>query len=289
MAQKYTGPHSPGTSSTWDGARRSRAGARANALFIAPIPLLFTGWGQDPSGLAMDLSAFFALIAAAKLTRDGLRAEDAYLARVTARRPALPRKALGAALLGLGLFLAGLPSIGGGLVLAALGAALHVGAFGFDPWRNKLPGGAPVWQAERVARAVDEAESHLASMRKAIEGTGDRKLVTRVDQFIATARRLFRRIEQDPRDLPQARRWLGVYLLGAQEAARKYADLSAKARTEQDRAQLVALLDDLDQGFAQRTETLLLDDRADLGIEIDVLRERLDREGLALKALEETE
>lgn len=266
----------------WSGRPRSRVGARANALYIAPVPLLFTAFGQDPAGLVLDLAAFFVLVGAAWMTREGLRAEEAYAARKTARRPALPRKLMGAGLTGIGLALAGLPAIGGAIILAILGGALHVAAFGIDPLRNKHPEGAPSWQSERVAAAVDEAEAHLAEMRAAVARTGDRKLLTRTDRFADTARRLFRRVEHDPRDLPQARRWLGVYLLGARDATRKYADLSQKQDYGVARAEFVALLNDLEDGFARRTETMLLDDRSNLDLEIDVLRERLAREDVAM-------
>ncbi|QFU09306.1 5-bromo-4-chloroindolyl phosphate hydrolysis protein [Rhodobacteraceae bacterium THAF1] len=283
MAQRFGGAHSPGAAKTdWSRKRRSRVGARANALYIAPIPLLFTAFGQNPAGLAFDLAAFFTLMGAAYLTREGLKAHDAYDARTTARRPAIPRKMLGAALTGAGLLLAGLPSLGGGIILAILGTALHVAAFGIDPLRNKMPGGAPAWQSERVAAAVDEAERHLADMRTAIAGTGDRPLLIRTDSFAETARGLFRRVEQDPRDLAQARRWLGVYLLGAKDAAQKYAALAARSDAKTARTEFMTLLNDLEQGFARRTETMLLDDRSDLDVEIEVLRERLDREGLAM-------
>ena len=48
----------------------------------------------------------------------------------------------------------------------------------------------------------------------------------------------------------------------------------------QARADYEALLTDLEQNFAARTQKLLLDDRSDLTVEIEVLRERLDREGV---------
>ena len=76
------------------------------------------------------------------------------------------------------------------------------------------------------------------------------------------------------------RRYLGVYLQGAQDATSKFADLYARQRDETARAGYIALLDDLEQNFMLRTETLRSNDRQDLDIEIDVLRERLEREGL---------
>ncbi len=277
----------PGPATGWSKRRPIRAGARTNALYVAPVPLLFTGWGAGPAGLALDLAAFFVLIAAAHSTREGIRAEMAYEERAAARRPALPRKLLGAALTGAGLALAGLPAVGGAIVLAGLGIALHVGAFGIDPLRNKRPEGAEAWQSERAADAIDLAEAHLAEMRRQIERTGDRPLLARVEQFAATARGLFRKVERDPRDLPKARAWLGVYLRGARDAAAKYADLAQDGAGPEARAEFVALLDDLEQGFARRTDAMLLDDRSDLDVEIEVLRDRLRRDDLAPAARSE--
>jgi hypothetical protein len=60
----------------------------------------------------------------------------------------------------------------------------------------------------------------------------------------------------------------------------KFADIYARTRDPQVRADYEALLDDLEKEFAARTEKLLLDDRTNLDIEIEVLRERLEREGV---------
>ncbi len=266
----------------WHGRRRSRAGARVNALFIAPVPLLFRAFGSEPVGLFFNLLAFGALMAAAYFTREGLRAEDAYDARSVARRPTLPRKLFGAALTGGGLALAGLAGgdVVASVVFAILGIGLHVMAFGADPLRDKGGPGLDRFQSDRIARAVDEAEAYLAEMQGLIAPLADRGLTDRVERFSTTARRLFRIVEADPRDLAGARRWLGVYLLGARDATEKFAALYARRRDRGVRADYVALLDDLETGFARRSETMLLDDRSDLDIEIEVLRDRLARETL---------
>lgn len=135
-------------------------------------------------------------------------------------------------------------------------------------------------QSNRVARAVDEAEGHLAAMKDAILRAGDRNLEARVERFQATAREMFRTVENDPRDLVAARRYLGVYLLGAKDATAQFADIWARSRDPKARADYEALLDDLEANFAARTRTLLEDDRSALDIEIEVLRERLQREGI---------
>lgn len=259
---------------------------RVNLLFLAPAPLVLTAFFRDPVGLAFNLGAFGVLMLAAWLTREGLLAEEAFEARTVARRPAFPRKIAGSALTGAGLFVAGFGAgqgIVNSVIFAVLGAALHLMAFGPDPLTDKGIEGVDSFQTDRVARAVDEAERHLAAMREAIARTGERMLVGRVERFQATARAMFRQVEQDPRDLTAARRYLGVYLLGARDATVKFADLYARTGDRKARSDYEALLDDLEREFAARTERLLLDDRTNLDIEIEVLRERLARDGIQAK------
>ena len=262
----------------WSSRRPRKMGARVNALFVAPVPLVLLAFGEDPAGLALDLAAFGVLMGAAVMTREGVKAEMAYDARKIARRPALPRKILGALLTGLGLGLAGAADPVAGGVFTVLGVALHLMAFGPDPLRDKGHEDVDAFQADRVSRAIDGAEARLAAMRDAIRRTGDPALISRVERFSGAARRLFRRVEADPRDLPAARRWLSVYLQGAADATGAFADLDR--HNDAARRDYLTLLDDLEEGFAKRTEAMLLDDRGDLDIEIKVLRDRLARERL---------
>ena len=266
----------------WHGKRRMRSGARLNALFVAPFPLVIFAFGKDPVGLALNLLAFGVLMGAAFLTREGVRAEEAFEARKVARKPALPRKILGSILTGLGLGIAGAGSgdLMAAVVLGLLGTGLHAMAFGPDPLRDKGAEGVDAVQADRVARAVDEAERHLSDMRATLSRIGDRELDARLERFTNAARTMFRQVESDPRDLAGARRWLGIYLLGARDATAKFADLHLRRPDPAVRGDYLTLLDDLEDGFATRTRTMLLDDRSDLDVEIEVLRDRLARDGV---------
>ena len=87
-------------------------------------------------------------------------------------------------------------------------------------------------------------------------------------------------VEDDPRDLSSVRKYLGVYLLGARDATVKFAEIYAKSGDQAAKADFEALLEDLSNNFAERTKSLLNDDRTDLDVEISVLRDRLAREGL---------
>ena len=77
-----------------------------------------------------------------------------------------------------------------------------------------------------------------------------------------------------------ARRYLGVYLMGARDAAVKFADIYSRTQDRGAKSDFMMLLTDLEESFGQKTEKLLLDNNADLSVEIEVLRDRLQREGV---------
>ncbi len=283
MSQRFGGRYSPNSAQSTPTAptRPHPVGARVNLLFVLPFVFAITGFFKSPLGLTLNLVAFAVLMLAAWLTREGVLAHAAYAARSVARKPAIPRKIFGSVLMGLGLGLAAFSAgPGAALLLGALGGVLHFGAFGSDPLRDKGMEGVDLFETDRAAKAVEEAETYLAEMAEAIKRSGDRTLSRRIDSFSATIRPLFRAIENDPRRLNSARRYLGLYLLGARDATVKFAELHARSPDPQARAEYEALLDDLEQRFTLRREALLESDRTDLEIEIEVLRERLDREGL---------
>lgn len=281
MNRRYGGKYSPGAAQgpgPLQTARPARSGARVNLLFLLPFVLPFTAFRQEAAGLAADLVAFGILLLSAWLTREGERAHEAWEARSIARRPAIPRKIFGAILSGLGIGLAAwAPGTGplAPLLLGALGAGLHLIAFGPDPLSDKGMEGVDAFQTERVATAVAEAEKHLAAMREAALPIADREVMDRIERFAATARAMFRTVENDPRDLTAARRYLSVYLDGARAATAQFARLH---RDPTARADYLALLDDLDSRFAQKAEALLSNDRNRMDVEIEVLRERLAQE-----------
>ncbi|MFK7753673.1 MAG: 5-bromo-4-chloroindolyl phosphate hydrolysis family protein [Sedimentitalea sp.] len=288
MAKRFGGKFSPdGESDTSQApllqAQVDPVDARVNVLFVPAVILVFTSLNEGAIGLALGLVAAATLTLAAWLLRDGLRAEAAYNARKVARRPAFPRKIAASVLTGLGVAIAAFANDAGVIAPVIYGVvtgALHATAFGIDPLKSKGMEGIDTFQQDRVARAVDEAETHLRAMSDAIKRAGDRKMEARVERFQSTARDLFRTVEEDPRDLTAVRKYLTVYLLGARDATIKVADIQSRQDDPQARSDYLTLLDDLEQNFAARTQKMMLDDRTDLSVEIDVLRDRLKREGV---------
>ncbi len=293
MAKRFGGKYSPDgqkSAGPRDQVQSDRqiavSSGRVKLLYVPAIVLAATSLNEGPVTLVTALVGAAVLTLAAWLLQEGLEAEAAYNARKVARRPALPRKMLATVLTGVGVAIAAYTGDSGtvGSILYGIAAAgLHTATFGIDPMTDKRMEGVDTFQQDRVARVVDEAEAHLDVMKLQIEAVSDRRLTERVEDFQIIARRMIRTVEEDPRDLSGARKFLGVYLMGARDATVKFVDLYTRKKDADVRADYEALLDDLEQNFAARTDKMLLDDRSDVDIEIKVLRDRLQREGVSLK------
>jgi hypothetical protein len=291
MAKSYGGQHSPGV----PGRNRVEAdapsgpGFRAWMMFAAPLPLVLRLYGRivagDPAGILRTAIAFVLLILGAFLLREGLKAEVAWSASATARRPAFPRKGFAAILCGLGV---GAATWGGAagpalpVTLAVLAALLHGFAFGLDPMRDKGEAGLDTLAGRRAAAAIADGEAELDALLASANRLRDRVLRQRIEGFAATAREMFDAVERDPRDLIGARKYLSVYLSGARKATEKFVALYETTGDTSARADFEGLLADLQANFDAGRAEMLLDDKADLDVEIEVLRDRLQADRASL-------
>ena len=303
-AKRFGGKHSPGGDPTTGAAQpvnkfRGRKAAsvdvRSLALFVLPTPILFAAIGEISTGNALRMSvllfAYVCLMLGAWLVREGQRAHAAYDARDIARPPAFPRKLVAAGLAGIGVLTASWMTKTTGSVLevgahmtqailfGVLTAGAHILAFGIDPMRAKgLGTGIEQAELERVTAALDKAEGKLKSIEDLAHQMRDREIDRKVAALNANVRDMIAIVEKDPRDLSRARKCLGVYLKGAEEATRKYAENHERLNDAKLRTDYLDLLEDLDRGFARGKDKLLIDDRTDLEVEIEVLRDRLEQE-----------
>ncbi|MEP4980899.1 5-bromo-4-chloroindolyl phosphate hydrolysis family protein [Ascidiaceihabitans sp.] len=299
MAKRFGGQYSPDgetsdldavTPGAYDKADVSPVGARANVLFMPAIPMVFLSLNDGAIGLVAGLGAAAVLTLAAWLLRGGLQAEAAFNARKVARKPGIPRKMFASALTGIGIAMAAFrvePGVIAPVLYGLAAMGLHVAAFGIDPLRSKGMAGIDTHQQDRVAKVVDKAEAYLDEMTDAMRRANDRRMEQKLQGFQNKARDLIRTVEEDPRDLTAARKYLGVYLKASRDATIKFADIYSRTQNARAREDYATLLDDLSAGFDARTKKLLLEDRGDLNVEIDVLRERLQREGVPVRPSDE--
>jgi len=278
------------------GRKAASVDIRAMLLFVLPTPILLAAFNAIGDGaplrLVFLLVAYVSLMLGAWLVREGQKAHDAYDARDIAKAPAFPRKLVAAFLAGIGVFLASWMSAPAesflqfsgqfftALIFGVIAIAAHIVAFGIDPMKAKgLESGIHAAELERVTTALDKAESKLKNIEALAHQLRDREIDDRVGRLNATVRDMISIVEKDPRDMSRARRYLGVYLKGAEDATRKYAENHERLDDPKIREDYMALLTDLEASFKRGKDTLLLDDKTDLEVEIEVLRDRLGQEG----------
>jgi len=299
-AQRYRGEHSPDPASNEPHieapkpmsmprrkAVKRPGGIAVSLLFLAPFPLLLSGFAKISNAAPIEAATAFgtyALFVLAGWTlREGLKAEAAYNERKIARAPMFPRKIIAAGLSGAAVLLAAwlgwgqnmFTSIGFG----ALAVGAHLVAFGLDPMRRKGLVGFNEYETDRVARAVEKAEAIIDEIESTAARINIRSVERKVEGLLNSVREMLRVVEQDPRDLTRARKYMSVYLSSARDATVKFAELNERSRDTVKQKEYLSLIDDLETSFNGERTLMLQDNQSDLDVEIEVLQERLQREG----------
>lgn len=261
---------------------------RGLLLFLLPLPLLIallTALGRGQFGAVVGTGAGFGLFMLAAVTaRAGLRAERKYEQRSLAQAPRLPLKILGGLLLGLAAGFTAVAAAGYGLLMGlAFGVAALAGYFlsyGLDPHRDKFDAGQIGVSAEEVLAALEEGERAIQTIEEARARLRNQELRDRLGRIIAQARQILKGIEDDPKDLRRARKFLVVYLEGAQRVTQGYARAHERLEPGQLEDNFRRVLDSIEQVFAQQQAKLMEDDALDLDVQIEVLQKQLQQEGM---------
>lgn len=268
---------------------KTRLMLRTRAMFFVPIPLLFMGLYSAVTGSAIEMAGRFGgfalFMAAAWLLLQGQKAQHAYEARDVARPPVIPRKLFASITTGIAAAVTGLfgflPLMNDPLtttVYAVMATVLHSISFGLDPMTSKGLKGYSKQDANRLLAALEQGERLLDETVAAANTFPNRRLQQKVTQLVEQARDVFRAIEKDPRDLQRSRKFMAVYVQGARDATVKLAQLKSHQPGQQEYADYEHLLADLEQHFFRQRQNLLLNDRSELDVEVEVLRERIKQE-----------
>ncbi len=244
-------------------------------LFLLPLPLLWKvlialGKGEFGTFL-ISVIAFGLLILGAWLTRRGL-----YQAKRRPMSSSLPLKTIG------GLITAG----GASLTALIAGHNLPIGicfglaallgfylTYGFDR-RLKLS------SDKDVASALEEAYRKLERLEEAGDNIGSRDFRDRLRRISGWGEKILDRIGDDPEDFRRARKFLNVYLDGAQQVTDKFARTRGDANSAELEENFRTLLTDMETVCEEQYQHLLDNDLVDLDVQIEVLTTRLKREGV---------
>lgn len=244
-------------------------------LFLLPLPLLWAMLialakgalgGFLASGIALGV-----LLLGAWLTRKGLFQEK--------RRPmssSLPLKSIGGGITAIGTAFTAWAAGHNPVIGVCFGAAALFGfylTYGFDR-RFKLS------SDKDVAQALEDAYRKLEQLEDAGDSIRSRDIRDRIRSIAAWGERILDRIGDDPEDFRRARKFVNVYLDGAQKVTDKFSRTHNDANSAELEANFRILLDDMETVCREQYQHLVDNDVVDLDVQMEVLTTRLKREGV---------
>lgn len=261
---------------------------RGLLLFLLPVPVLLAALVALARGqlthLIGDAAGYGLFLAGALLLRRGLLSESEYDRRRVAKAP-WPLKTLGGGVIALATGVTAWlgagqhPAIGGAFGLAALlGCYL---SYGFDPRAAKrFTDRDGIDTTDRVLEALGQAERSITAIEQAIRDIRNAELNSRLRRIVALARQILTLLEEDPRDLRRARKFLNVYLDGAKQVIEGYARTHGRVSAPELEDNFRRVLATIEEVFTEQQQKLLETDVADLDVQIEVLTTQLKREGV---------
>ena len=231
----------------------------------------------DALGLALFLYAGI-------LARRGLANEAHYHYRKVANPPRIPLKTISAVLIALACTLVAHLSAGYSLTVAAVfGVGASLGfylVYGLDPRKQKQTKVHSRVNTEQLVSALDEGYKDIAAIDAASERIHNSEFRQRLARITALAERILAHIEDDPRDLRRARKFLNVYLDGTQQVTEGYARTHGNGQTRELEANFRRALISIEQVFNEQYQKLQESNLVDLDVQIEVLKNQLEREGV---------
>jgi hypothetical protein len=271
---------------TW---RRTSIGLRGALLYLLPFPLAPTGLialAKGEFGTAMaGFGCLVCLYAGAYLNRRGLKEELLAPARRYSRPVRIPYKYLAAGLVAYGTAAAAHTLVGQELAVSltfgvlAL-AGLHL-AYRLPSPHSMLPQARFETRDEVVQRVLEQAERRVLAIETVADRVGNPELSQRLRRITAHARAILDLIAERPTERFRARKFLNVYLEGAERVATRYAKTHRLARTQVLEDNFRRVLAQIEEVFERQRSQLHEHDVLDLDIQIEVLRKQLEREGLS--------
>lgn len=268
--------------------RKVYAGIKGILLFVLPIPLLFKAigglWGGDLESVVATGGAYALCLAGALLMRRGLVNEIEHDQRPFARSAPLPLKTAAASLIGIGTALAAHLAAGQNLIISLLfGIGAIAGtfmAYGFDPRKKAMAAGEHGVGRDHFTQTLSEAYAKLDRINETRLRIQSREFQERLGGIVEGSQRILRAIEDDPRDLRRARKFLNVYLDGIEKVSEQYVRTHPKTQTPMLEENYRNLLVDMENVCNEQYERLMQNDVLDLDVQIEVLSTRLKREGV---------
>ncbi len=268
--------------------RRTSIGLRGALLYLLPFPMALAGLialAKGNFGPAMAAAGcLFSLLAGANLNRRGIREDLIAPARRYTRPVRIPYKYLAAALVSLGTSVAAYSLVEQGFAVSLTFGLLALAGFHLA-YRLPPPGSlllkARIETGDKALRRVlEQAECRVLVIETVADKVANLELTQRLRRIVAHGRAILDLIAERPTERFRARKFLNVYLEGAERVATRYAKTHRLARTQILEDNFRRVLAEIETVFERQRSQLHEHDVLDLDIQIEVLRKQLEREGI---------
>lgn len=259
-------------------------------LYLLPLPMLFGSlialFKDGKASVALGAGVAFAIVMlAATLVRKGSEIEAQAMRRKIVRRAStIPYKLLGAITLGVGICIGARLGSGESLfmslllgVVASLGCLL---VYGRDPARTAPDAPAIGVTSEEVLEILNEADNKILAIEAARARIHNVELKDRLKNIITGVREVMGIVEEDPRDLRRARKFLRVYLDGAQRVTEGYADSHKYGENSELEDNFRNVLTTIETVIGEQKQKLSENNLTELDVQIEVLQLQLEKEGV---------
>ncbi len=224
------------------------------------------------------LGGFILFFAAIKLIDKGLEAQKAYEEASIAFAPKVPYKLFGAILLGIDIFFLNYFIIHNSLLntifvslLTLVGTLLY---YGMDPKEDKLPQESGV-NMKKMIEELKEAQKKIDFIKEAQEEIDDYQLKEAINKAAIKAEHILKTIQEDPKDIKVARKFIVIYLDGIKDVITQYKNIDKSKLDESFSIRLRELLELASIKFDKELDRLKSNEIFDLDVQIDALKQQL--------------
>jgi len=245
-------------------------------LFIAVVLALLA---RNIPAFGLNLTAFVLFYAVVKLNTWGLANEFKYHQEKFTKAPTKPYKTISAILLGIATFfsasIAGGESFLTGIFLSSIAVVGYILYYGLDPRTDKLENIGDV-SAELVLKTLSDAKAKLSGIESHMSHNfNDLELKEKLSLATKKAEHIIQTIQNDPKDIRVARKFLLVYLDGLEKVTNAYTSMDEADIKGETKEKLHQLLNDVEIKFDKELARLKKNNEFDLDVNIDVLQQQI--------------
>ena len=249
-------------------------------LFLVPlfISLLLALIRTDIKAFLLNSITFFLFLAVSRIAQKGFDAEAKYNESIFTKAPKIPYKVYAGYLLAgstfFASFIAGDKPFVIALFLSAIALLGYHLFYGTDPKTDKLENLGDV-SAEFVIETITEARGKLDSIRESMTKIKETTLHEKLTLAVNKSETILQTIQEDPKDVRIARKFLIVYIDGIKNVINAYTSIEEEEISPERKEKLNLLMDDVEIRLNKELARLKENNNFDLDVHMDVLQAQI--------------